>query len=327
MTGRKKHTIFTLILLEAETIHNAEHIYPPKPVVEERSSNNLTRSLISLLIYAALFYLVFDRNLAYIAAVLLVLLIHEFGHFIAMKLYNYQNVKLFIIPLLGAFVSGRKQQVSQVQMAIIVLAGPLPGLIIGSILYAINFSLHNDSLKMLANVFVFINFFNLLPVFPLDGGRFLENLFIRNNYGIRMVFTIISVLILTVILLISQSFLLLVVPVLMVLELVNESKNQKIRDYLDSEKINYHTEYALLPDKSYWLIRDCILFAFAKKYNGVQPGVYQYSAAEPLLVQHVTGVLRPEFKKDMGIGSKLFFLFIYLLFLVGLPLASVLIFF
>jgi Zn-dependent protease len=280
------------------------------------------RSLISLFIYAALFYFLFDRNIAYIAAVLLVLLIHEFGHFFAMKLYNYQNVKLFIIPLMGAFVSGKKQDISQRQMSIIILAGPVPGLIIGVGLYIMNSSLHNESIKMLANVFLFINFFNLLPIYPLDGGRFLENLFIRTNFGIRMVFTILSIMLLFILLLFTGNFILIIVPVLMALELVNESKNQKIREYLEQEKINYFTEYNDLPDKSYWLIRDCILFAFAKKYNGVQPGLHQYSVAEPLLIRHVMGILKPNFNHDMSALQKAGFLSAYLLFLIGLPVVS-----
>ena len=158
------------------------NIFPPKPVLAEKQSNNLTRSIISLFIYGLLFYFLFDRNIAYIAAVLVVLLIHEFGHFFAMKLYNYQNVKLFIIPLVGAFVSGKKQSVSQKHMSIIILAGPVPGIIIGTALYIINRNYNNETLKMLSNVFIFINIFNLLPIYPLDGGRLLENLFIKNNY-------------------------------------------------------------------------------------------------------------------------------------------------
>jgi membrane-associated protease RseP (regulator of RpoE activity) len=254
-----------------------------------------------------------------------VLLVHEFGHFFAMKLYGYQNIRLFIIPLLGAFVSGKKHNISQLQMSIIILAGPIPGLIIGIVLYALNMGYQNESLKMLANVFLFINFFNLLPIYPLDGGRFLENMFIHTNYGIRMVFTVISIILLAALLLFSGSFLLLIVPVMMALELKNESKNQKIREYLDQEKINYHSEYADLPDHSYWTIRDCILFAFQKKYNGIQPGVHQYSVAEPLLMQHVMGILKPQFAKDLSIAQKTIFLIAYLFFLVGLPVISLIV--
>jgi len=294
--------------------------FPPKPVVAEEQRNNISRSLLSLLIYAVLFYFLFDRNIAYIAALLVVLLIHEFGHFIAMKLYNYQNVKMFIVPLLGAFVSGKKQSVSQKQMSIIVLAGPLPGIIIGSILYMLDKSNPNETIKMLANVFIFINIFNLLPVYPLDGGRLLENLFIKNNHGIRLVFTIISILFLVTIITLSGNIIMVIIPAIMVFELINEVKNQKIRDYLDGERIQYHVEYNNLPDKNYWLIRDCILFSFQKKYGGVQPGQHQYSAIEPMLMQHVMKVLRPEFKSDLSVFQIVLFLLIYVFFMIGLPI-------
>jgi len=294
--------------------------FPPKPVLAERQSNNLVRSLTSLFIYGILFYFLFDQNIAYIAAVLVVLLIHEFGHFFAMKFYNYQNIKLFIIPLLGAFVSGKKYEVSQKQMSIIILAGPLPGIMIGTLLYILNKTSPNETLGMLANVFIFINAFNLLPVYPLDGGRLLENLFIKNNYGIRLVFTILSILFLITLITYSGNFIMVIIPAIMIFELMNEVKNQKIRDYLDQEKIAYHIEYNDLPDKNYWLIRDCVLFSFQKKYNGVQPGVYQYTVIEGILMQHVMNILKPDFRHDLNWAGKLLFLFLYLFFMIGIPI-------
>lgn len=294
--------------------------FPPKPVVAETQQNNMTRSLFSLLLYGVLFYFLFDQNIAYIAALLVVLLIHEFGHFFAMKLYNYQNVKLFIVPLLGAFVSGKKHSVSQKQMSIIILAGPVPGIIIGTVLYVINQTHPNETLKMLANVFVFINIFNLLPIYPLDGGRLLENLFIKNNHGIRLVFTILSILFLISIITLSGNIIMVIIPAIMIFELINEIKNQKIRDYLDGERILYHVEYTDLPDKSYWLIRDCILFSFQKKYGAVQPGLHQYSVIEPMLMQHVMKVLRPVFSNDLSIFQKVLFLALYVFFLIGIPI-------
>lgn len=302
--------------METESFDN----FPPKPVVAEEQRNNVTRSLFSLLIYAVLFYFLFDRNIAYIAALLVVLLIHEFGHFFAMKLYNYQNVKMFIVPLLGAFVSGKKQSVSQKQMSIIILAGPLPGIIIGTVLYILDKSNPNETVKMLANVFIFINIFNLFPVYPLDGGRLLENLFIKNNHGIRLVFTILSILFLITIITLSGNIIMVIIPAIMIFELINEIKNQKIRDYLDGERLQYHVEYNDLPDKNYWLIRDCILFSFQKKYGGVQPGQHSYSVIEPMLMQHVMKVLRPEFKSDLSVFMKVLFLLIYVFFLIGIPI-------
>lgn len=302
------------------TERSETNIFPPKPVLVETQRNNVTRSLFSLFIYALLFYFLFDRNIVYIAALLLVLLIHEFGHFFAMKFYDYQNVKLFIVPLLGAFVSGKKQSVSQKQMTVIILAGPLPGIIIGTVLYILNKANPNESIKLLANVFVFINIFNLLPVYPLDGGRLLENLFIKSNHGIRIVFTVLSILFLVTVITLSGNIIMVVIPAIMVFELINEVKNQKIRDYLDGEKLQYHVEYKDLPDKNYWLIRDCLLFSFQKKFAGVPPGQYQYSVIEPVIMQQVMKILRPEFSSDLNVLQKILILLLYMFFLIGIPI-------
>jgi len=64
----------------------------PKPLLVVDKQNWIRKSLISLAIYGFLFYVIFDLEVIYIAAVLLVLLIHEFGHFFAMKAFNYTNV-------------------------------------------------------------------------------------------------------------------------------------------------------------------------------------------------------------------------------------------
>lgn len=62
--------------------------------------------------------------------IILVLLIHEAGHLIAMRMYGYKDVKMFFIPFIGAAVSGRNENVSSSKKAKISLAGPIPGLIL-----------------------------------------------------------------------------------------------------------------------------------------------------------------------------------------------------
>jgi stage IV sporulation protein FB len=289
--------------------------YPPKPVLVENKSNALTRSLISLFIYALLFYFLFERNLAYIAAILVVIIVHEAGHFLFMKLFSYSNVKIFIVPLLGAFTSGQKQNVSQLHLSLIILAGPVPGILIGSAIYLVNMNLQDETLKMLATSFLYINLLNCLPFYPLDGGRLIETLFFKQNHVIRLVFGIISIMALSLLFLYSP--IMLIVPVLIGLELYNESKHQKIRDYLKHEKINYHTDYNSLPDKDYWLIRDCLIFSFPKKYAGLTPGHHNYSVAEPLLLQHINSVLQVNIIKDLSPFKKLVLLLFYILIFVG----------
>jgi stage IV sporulation protein FB len=291
--------------------------FPPKPVVVEKNQNAFVRSLISLFIYGVLFYFLFDNNIAYIAAILLVLIIHEMGHFLFMKIFNYSNVKIFIIPLLGAFTSGKKQKVSQWELSLIILGGPVPGIIIGCILYWFNKDLHHPTLTMLTNSFLIINLLNCLPFYPLDGGRLIETLFFKENYIIRLVFGIISIIALLVLCIVLFNPILLIIPFFIGLELYNENKHEKIREYLRQEHINYRTDYPSLPDKDYWLIRDCLVLSFPKKYAAVPAGSYQYSVVEPVIVQHINAVLQVNLIADLNLVKRLLMLLFYVAVIVG----------
>lgn len=303
-----------------ETVVNENQIQVlPKPILEQDKRNWVRKSLISLGIYAFFFYIIFDHDLIYIAAVLLVLMIHEFGHFFAMKAFNYSNVKLFVLPMLGAYVTGKKSIISQRQMSVVILAGPIPGIIIGFCLLMSAFYYPNERIEMLGNIFFILNLFNLLPFVPLDGGRLLETLFINHNHTIRVVFTIISIMALAVLAILTKSLLFLIIPISMVFDLIMEIKNQKIRDYLSQENINYTTDYADLPDTDYWTIRDCILLSFSKRYALAEPGVQKYSVMEGGIIQHVTAVLKTPFIKDVKTLEKIAITLTYILFLVVLP--------
>ena len=140
----------------------------PKPILEQDTKNWVRKSIISLAIYAIFFYFIFNQDLIYIAAVLVVLMIHEMGHFFAMKAFNYSNVKLFVLPMLGAYVTGKKSIISQRQMSMVILAGPLPGIVIGFCLLMSTIFYPNERLEMLGNIFFVLNLFNLLPFMPLS---------------------------------------------------------------------------------------------------------------------------------------------------------------
>lgn len=300
--------------------HNNQPSVLPKPELIQDKKNWVRKSLISLFIYAFLFYTVFDQDIIYIAAVLVVLMIHELGHFFAMKAYHYSDVKLFVLPLLGAYVSGTKSKISQRQMCVVILAGPLPGIIIGFCLLMSTIYYPNQRLEMLGNIFFVLNLFNLLPFVPLDGGRLLETLFLNQNHTIRMVFTILSIIAITLLAILSQSMILLIIPAFMIFDLIMKIKNHKIREYLDQEKINYRIDYADLPHSHYWTIRDCILLSFNKRYGGLQAGVHKYSILEGGLMQHVISVLETPFMKDIGTFGKIAMVFLYVFFMVALPL-------
>ena len=59
-----------------------------------------------------------------------VLLLHELGHFVAMTIFGYGDVRMFFIPLFGGAVSGKADNVSSPQKAAVYLAGPVPGILL-----------------------------------------------------------------------------------------------------------------------------------------------------------------------------------------------------
>jgi Zn-dependent protease len=125
----------------------------------------------------------FSFGLKGVVTLIGVLLIHEMGHLFGMRLFGYKNVQMFFIPFFGAAVSGEKRDVAAYKEAIVSLLGPAPGVIIGCVLMVMFATTGRKDYLDLAAMFLFINVFNLLPFYPLDGGRFLYTvLFSRNRY-------------------------------------------------------------------------------------------------------------------------------------------------
>ncbi len=124
---------------------------------------------------AASFGLSFD--FATLGALMLVLLVHEVGHFMAMKYFGYRDLKVFFVPFLGAAVTGRHEQPTARQELVVLFAGPLPGLVLG--LAALAWlepvaGAWGQWLFHLAVLSVLVNGSNLLPIHPLDGGKIFE---------------------------------------------------------------------------------------------------------------------------------------------------------
>jgi Zn-dependent protease len=142
---------------------------------------NLVILVVSLLIFFQLG--LFRGGLPSIVMLIAVLLIHETGHLLGMRLFGYRNVQMFFIPFFGAAVSGESRNVATYKKAIISLLGPLPGILMGCVLLFMFAGTGREIYFTLAAMFIFINCFNLLPFFPLDGGRFLYLvIFSRNRY-------------------------------------------------------------------------------------------------------------------------------------------------
>jgi Zn-dependent protease len=167
---------------EASVLGELEKIPNPR--------GNWVQTLVILAVSLLLFVGLGMRNnpVAFTVMLVGVLFFHELGHYVGMRIFGYRNVRMFFIPLFGAAVSGQKTTVKSYQEAIVTLLGPLPGLCLAVVLFGAACvpgltREHRLPLIQASLLLGLINGFNLLPVFPLDGGRLLNQvLFSRNRY-------------------------------------------------------------------------------------------------------------------------------------------------
>lgn len=110
-------------------------------------------------------------NAVFATALLGLLTIHEAGHLAFMWRYGVPLRGLYFIPLLGAFIVPGGRLKTRSSSVAVSLGGPLFGLTsaIGALIgYAL---WPSEEAASVAYIAAAINFFNMLPVYPLDGGQ------------------------------------------------------------------------------------------------------------------------------------------------------------
>ena len=105
------------------------------------------------------------------AGFVVLLLVHELGHVIALRREGIKASAPMFIPFLGAVISARSLGDNASAEARVGLAGPILGTIGSAVCLVIWHVTGHDFWRALAFTGFFLNLFNLLPVVPLDGGR------------------------------------------------------------------------------------------------------------------------------------------------------------
>jgi Zn-dependent protease len=101
----------------------------------------------------------------------LLLLVHEMGHWIQLRREGIKASAPMFIPFLGALIWARSFGGNALAEARVGLAGPVLGSLGAAAVAGVSYAVHSDLLRALAFTGFFLNLFNLLPVVPLDGGR------------------------------------------------------------------------------------------------------------------------------------------------------------
>ncbi|CAN5567929.1 hypothetical protein BH10PSE7_BH10PSE7_43680 [soil metagenome] len=108
------------------------------------------------------------------SAILIVaaLFVHEFGHLLAFRLIGQPWGRMVFLPFLGALAVPRYSFANEGQHVFSALMGPAFGFLtaLPGLLYLAQGLAPPHALASLAFVSALLNLFNLLPVFPLDGG-------------------------------------------------------------------------------------------------------------------------------------------------------------
>lgn len=195
-------------MAEEEQIHDGQQ---PEDEWEDRSKRML-RTISSLLIYVVLYTLIF-RDLKSILLLVLVIIVHEAGHFAAMKAFGYKDIKLFFLPFFGALISGSHENISPFRRSLMVLAGPLPGIFIGLACLLLSEGDMHDMLFRSGLLFTLLNIFNLLPLKPLDGGNLLFIAFPAQARVVQTMFLVLLSLLLALFCIVRQNYIYLVAPV------------------------------------------------------------------------------------------------------------------
>lgn len=126
-----------------------------------------------------------------------VIVVHEAGHWMAMKLADFRGVQVFFVPGMGGATSGEKHEASPMTHLMVYLAGPVPGLLLALAVFAwvalgpgqTDATWYPLALTGAVAAF-FINALNLLPVLPLDGGRVIELFLVGRLPWLRFIFAV-----------------------------------------------------------------------------------------------------------------------------------------
>jgi len=107
----------------------------------------------------------------YAIGFVLLILVHEMGHFVAARQRGLNVGVPTFIPFVGAWVALKEKPMSVETEAYVGFAGPLAGTVGALACYFLARHYDNGLLLALSYAGFFLNLFNLIPLSPFDGGR------------------------------------------------------------------------------------------------------------------------------------------------------------
>ena len=299
-----------------------DDFYPDKPeLLERKPKNNIALTIFSIVLFISTFLFLFTDEIFFVFSVLIVLIIHEMGHFILMKRFNYKDVYMLFIPLMGAFVQGKKKQYRQKESLLVVLAGPLPGVIIGLVLLYLSMQYKAPWMIELGLLFLLLNWINLIPLDPLDGGQLFSQLIQKNQAFFSLLFSFISSLVLIAIGWYIGNWGLMIFGFVMGFRVRTLQKHYELRKEMDALGINYHQTYEQLSKRDYASIKELVVAQSTALKTFVE--TVDQEESNPVVAEQVNNALISPVIKDANV---LFKFVIILFWIIALLIPFVLLY-
>ncbi len=130
--------------------------------------------LLSILAFLGVYWSLFGWWFA--VGISISVLIHEMGHYVAVKRFGFNAELPMFLPGLGAYVKWSGRNVDPGVRAQISLAGPFFGFLSGLLAYGVYSSTHQMVWLAVAQFAGWLNLINLIPVGIFDGGAALSAL-------------------------------------------------------------------------------------------------------------------------------------------------------
>lgn len=214
---------------------------------------------IDLKIFIFIIIFIITRQIEIYGMLMLFAFLHELGHLFAGILLGFkpQSLKLNALGLSVNFKVNTKDYNSKlkngnilaVKKLVIAISGPLVNFLLVFLFFLFNGKIFGIEKNVLIYSNLLIGLFNLIPIYPLDGGRIVKNILhissgLEDTYSYMSLISFVSIVFLTVfssimIIYLKNIAILLIIGYLWYL-VISENKiyNQKVKIYEIIEKLN-----------------------------------------------------------------------------------------
>ncbi len=146
------------------------------------------KTLFSMLLSFGVYWTAWGWRFA--AGLLLAMYVHEMGHVAALRRLGIRATAPMFIPGLGAFVRMEQYPADAHEDARVGLAGPVWGLAAALVAWGVWIATASPLWGAITRASAWINLFNLLPVWQLDGGRGMRALSRHERWGLAAVMAV-----------------------------------------------------------------------------------------------------------------------------------------